>query len=71
MRYLLQTSDTPGSYVCTDTENKIVCVFEDGKFNETQQFTTLEDFDPKKFMLMARFCREIGEWLLDNHKDKV
>lgn len=37
-RYLLQKSlITPGYWVCTDTQNEIVCIFREHDFNESQK----------------------------------
>lgn len=47
------------------------CVFEEHKFNDTQKFTTLENFDPANFMYMTRYLREMGDWLRENHYDKI
>jgi hypothetical protein len=70
-RYILQPSEKLNHWVCTDQENKIVCVFENHKFNETQKVTTLEDFNPDNFMKLARYMREMGDWLRDNHYEKI
>jgi hypothetical protein len=70
-RYILQPSEKPNHWVCTDQENKIVCVFEDHKFNETQKTEMLEDFNPDNFMKLARYMREMGDWLRDNHHEKI
>lgn len=50
--------------------NKIVCVFENKKYNETQEFTTLEDFDPANYMQLAKIVREMADWLRENHYEK-
>lgn len=65
-----------GWWVCTDTENLIVCRFENHRFNETQQFTILEDskFQPvtaSTASLLARITREMGDWLRSNHYTKA
>lgn len=70
-RFILQPSQEPGFWVATDTENGVVIKFKDHEFNDTQKVTTLEDEDPEDYMLMARAMREIGEWLVANHPDKV
>jgi hypothetical protein len=70
-RYLLQESEKPNYWVCTDTHNKLVCVFENKNFNDNQKFTTLEEFNPNDFMKMARWCREMGDWLRETNYDKI
>jgi hypothetical protein len=71
MQYLLQKSSNPSKWVVTDTENKIVITWDHGKFNDTQNVTTLEDFNPALFMELTRFLREIADWLVKNHPDKI
>ena len=71
-RFLLQESQMKENhFVCTDTEHLIVCVFEKHRFNETQEVTTLENFDTKDFMKLATYLREMGEWLRKNHAEKL
>ena len=70
-KYILQESEKPNHWICTDQENQIVCVFEDHKFNDTQKITTLNDFDPAKYKDLARFMREMGDWLSKNHYEKL
>lgn len=70
-RFTLQKSEHPGKWVCTDTVNKIVCVFEDHKYNNTQQFTILEDVEMPNVLALAKIANEMAEWLSINHYDKV
>ena len=70
-RFILQPSEVPGKFVCTDTENKIVLVFEKGKFNDSQKVEFLEDFKGDDFMKVATYMREIGDWLVANHHEKL
>lgn len=75
-RYRLEPSQLKlGWWVCTDTENLLVCTFEEGRFNDTQKFTDLEGDDTFKSMddVMAhlRVMREMSDWLAINHYDKV
>ena len=70
-RYLVQPSERLGYWVCTDTENLIVCTFGDKRFKDDQAFTTLENFDPENYMLLAKLAREMGDWLRENHYNKL
>ena len=70
-RFIVQQSESPNHFVCTDTENKIVCVFENHKFNDTQKMTMLENFNPDDMMKLAKYMREMGDWLSKNHYDKI
>lgn len=70
-RYELVKSEISGKWVCTDKENLIVCIFEAHKFNDTQKVTTLLNFDPNKFMKLATYLREMGDWLGENHNEKI
>lgn len=67
MRYLLQPSDSAGLWVCTDTENLVVCVFKNKDFNESQTITLLEDFNPANVTELATILREMADWLRANH----
>lgn len=72
-KYRLEPSQLKeGWWVCTDTENLLVCTFQEGKFNETQKFSDLEnENDNYKSMddVMAhlRVMREMSDWLAINH----
>lgn len=61
-----------GWWVCTDTENLLVCTFEEGKFNEMQKFTDIKG-NEEKFASMndvmghLRIMREMSDWLTVNH----
>lgn len=72
-KYRLEPSQLKeGWWVCTDTENLLVCTFQEGKFNETQKFTDLEnDNDNYKsmddVMVHLRVMREMSDWLAINH----
>lgn len=75
-KYKLEPSQLQsGWWVCTDTENLLVCTFEEGKFNDTQKFTDLEGDDTFKSMddVMAklRIMREMSDWLAINHYNIV
>lgn len=61
-------NDLPGHYIVEDTKSGIFCMFEKGKFNETQEFTNL----PKKdIMQVPTYMQELGDWLRNNHYDKI
>ena len=71
-RFTLQKStNQPGWWVCTDTENNIVCRFQEHRFNDTQKFTMLDDIEQPDVMALARIMREFGDWLAVNHKEIV
>jgi transcriptional regulator with XRE-family HTH domain len=69
-RFILQQGERVGFWVCTDKENGIVCTFEEKKFNETQEFSFLNDtkFSAGK---VATIMREFGDWILLYHSDKI
>ena len=71
-RFVLQKSQTqPNGWVCTDTENCIVCIFEHQKFNDTQQFTVLEDIKHPDANKLAKAVNDIAQWLRENHYKKA
>lgn len=59
------------SWVCTDRRNGIVCRFSAHKFNSSQEFTFLEDIEKPDALSIARIMREMGDWLKENHYDKI
>jgi len=69
-RYTIEPSTRPGQWACTDNENSIACTFKDGEFNETQESVHFGVERPD-VMAMARYMREMGDWLRENHYDKI
>jgi len=72
-RFILQSSESPphSKWVCTDTKNGIVCIFENKKFNETQQFTILDDIENPDANALAKAVNEMAAWLRENHYEKI
>ena len=48
-----------------------MCIFENGKFNDTQKFTIFNDIENPDANKLARIANEMAEWLCSNHYDKV
>lgn len=72
MKYLLQKSNKdPMWWVLTDTEHEIVCRFKEGEFNETQQFTPLNDISEYDISKLPAIANGIAEWLRDNHYEII
>lgn len=69
-KYVIQQSTHPNKWVLTDTENGVVIVFEDGRFNETQKVTMLEDAPPHSPTDLAQIMRKLGEWVVRHHSSK-
>lgn len=71
MRYILQHSKSVADgWVCTDTETQIVIQWREGRFNETQRVTPLDDkATGTDALALARTMREITEWLLTYHSN--
>lgn len=71
-RFILQPSKKhPGSWVCTDTKNGIVCIFKEHLYNDTQDFTFIDTMQNPDALAVARMMREMGDWLRANHYDKI
>ena len=71
-RFTIQQSELQGnSWVCTDTENLLVCTFEEKKFNETQKFQFLEEVKKPDANQLAKAVREMADWLRANHYSKA
>lgn len=69
-KYILQKSTQLLVWVLTDTENGVVITFEQGKFNDTQKVTLLENTN-KTAEELAKILREMGEWAVKHHADKL
>ncbi|WP_424785723.1 DNA breaking-rejoining protein [Prevotella pallens] len=68
-KYIIQKSTHPNKWVLTDKENGVIITFEDGKFNETQKVTLLDDTRLTANEL-AKVMRELGEWIVRHHGSK-
>lgn len=72
MRYLLQKSEEdPLWWVLTDTEAQIVCRFKEGKFNETQKVTPLNDISQYDVFKLPQIATDMADWLRDNHYEII
>lgn len=69
-KYILQKSTHPNSWVLTDTENGVVITFENGNYNDTQKVTLLENTN-KTAEELAKILKEMGEWAVKHHADKL
>lgn len=70
-KYVIQKSSTlPNGWVLTDTEEGIVVRFEDGKYNETQKITIIDDKPNPSASELARVLRKMGEWAVKYHSSK-
>lgn len=70
-KYVIQKSSTlPNGWVLTDTEEGIVVRFEDGKYNETQKITIIDDKPNPSAVELARVLRKMGEWAVKYHSSK-
>lgn len=70
MRYKIEKSSKKDHWVCTDVENNIVATWKDGAFNQTQKFTELDNRNLDATSL-AKVAREMGDWLRENHYEKL
>lgn len=57
-----------GLYIVEDKMTGLLCMFEKGKFNETQDFRNIPQGTP---MQIPTLMRELGDWLAENHRDKL
>lgn len=64
--------ESPGLMLCTDERHGIVCRFERGRFNDTQDFFFTEEeklVDAVGVLGIASCLREMGDWLSRFHPD--
>jgi hypothetical protein len=53
-----------------DKELNIRCIWQKGKFNETQEIITEPGFVATAIE-MAKAMRELGDWIAENHRELV
>jgi len=70
-RFILQESVLSNHFICTDTINGVVVIFEVHKYNETQSFEILEDIEAPDALKLAKIANEMGDWLRSNHYNKL
>lgn len=71
-RYLLQKSTSkPLGWILTDTEENVTCEFEEGKFNETQKFTPINDTKDYDISKLPEIVRLMSDWLAENHYEII
>lgn len=69
IRYQIdEIKEFPGTYIVEDCRTGVICMFEKGRFNETQNFRNLPIHNP---MSLPKIMREMGDWLYKNHRDKI
>ncbi len=69
-KYLLRQSNKPDHWVCFDKNTKIMIVWKDKLFNQTQEASDLEDLK-LSVSEIALSIREMTDWLIKNHKNKL
>jgi hypothetical protein len=52
-------------------DNGIICIFEHKKFNDTQKVTLMGESHEADVSALARHMREMDEWLVKSHSDKI
>lgn len=74
-RFLIQPSnEKEGWIVVTDRKNGIVCRFKEGYYDDTQEFTVLNDIHPEESAPgaaasnLASAANEITAYLMENHQ---
>ena len=71
-KYIIQPSrENPSGWILTDTENGVCISFEDGRLNETQKVTVLDDVPKPSADELSRIMRGMGDWAVRHHGDKA
>lgn len=71
-QYVIQPSrENPSGWILTDTENGVCISFEDGRLNETQRVTVLDDVPKPSAEELSRIMRGMGDWAVRHHGDKA
>jgi hypothetical protein len=67
-RFLLQNGTRPGWWVLTDTVNQVVLQFKEHDYNNSQKVTFLKGDKVPSVMYAPRILREMGDYMVENHK---
>lgn len=71
-KYIIQPSqENPSGWILTDTENGVCISFEDGRLNDTQRVTVLDDVPMPSADELSRIMRGMGEWIVRYHGSKA
>ena len=69
-RFELEEMSTENRCSVLDKELNIRCIWEKGKFNETQEIITEPGFVATAIE-MAKAMRELGDWIAENYRELV
>lgn len=75
-KYTIERSKAhPDNWICTDNEHGFVVEWQEHSFNDTQE---TEIYNPERLhkiadleTKLAKWQRELAEWLCANHYDKI
>jgi len=70
-RFVLQQHSNGKDWIATDKDNLITVFFEHQNFTETQRIVPINEIPKDKIPANQIALREMAEWLLYNHRDKV
>lgn len=68
-RFVLQKGTQPGWWVLADTVNQVVLQFKEHDYNESQKITFLKGDKVPSVMYAPRILREMGDYMVENHKE--
>lgn len=69
-RYKLEAVGT-GVWRVTDKAYLLTLRFEEGRFNETQEIVELENIAQEDIARLPSVLREMGDWMVENHRGIV
>ena len=68
-RYVInKTKEKPETYICVDLDKRIKIEWQKGEYNKTQKIELINGAD-KNPLNIATALREMGEYLVTNHKN--
>ena len=71
-RYKLSLQEgTTDKWIVTDKDNLLCILFDNSKFNDTQRCVLLVDYTAEQVAMLPRYLSQIGDWLFENHSDKI
>lgn len=71
-KYSVKRGTKKNEWICTDTVNGITVTFENGKFNDTQEYAVLNENMTIDFAnRLPAIVAEMSDYLRENHYNKI
>lgn len=71
MRYIFSRIQNSDLNLCVDTLTGVSIMWENKKFNETQEVSIARKCGDISPSILANILRLMGDWLLENHRETL